>query len=127
MSHKKKILIIDDDIDFREQAKIVLETENYEVLEAEDGATGLEFIKKKKPDFILLDVMMEEVDTGVKMADQIAALNITAPVVILSSFANAAKQIFDTSDVPVKEYLQKPLKSDQLLAVVKRYTQKEIE
>lgn len=121
---EKKILIIDDDIDFREQAKIVLETENYEVLEAEDGATGLEYIKTKNPDFILLDVMMEEVDTGVKMADQIAALNVTVPVVILSSFANAAKQIFDTSSVPVKEYLQKPLKSDQLLAVVKKYTQK---
>jgi two-component SAPR family response regulator len=44
-------------------------------------------------------------------------------VVILSSFANAARQIFDTSAVPVKEYLQKPLKSDELLAVVKKYTQ----
>jgi DNA-binding NtrC family response regulator len=124
MANKKKILIIDDDIDFREQAKIVLETENYEVLEAEDGTTGLELIRKKNPDFILLDVMMEEVDTGVKMADKIATLDITAPVVIISSFANAAKQIFDTSAVPVKEYLQKPLKSDQLLALVKRYIQK---
>jgi two-component SAPR family response regulator len=62
--------------------------------------------------------MMEEVDSSVKMADQIASLNVTAPVVILSSFAYAAKQIFVTSTVLVKEYLQKPLKSDQLLAVV---------
>ena len=123
MAEKKKILVIDDDIDFREQARIVLEAQNYEVIEAEDGAKGMEAIKKDNPDFILLDVMMEEVDTGVKIADRIAAMSITAPVVILSSFANAAKQIFDTSNVPVKEYLQKPLKSDQLLAVVKRYTQ----
>ena len=120
MADNKKILIIDDDIDFREQAKIVLETKNYEVLEAEDGATGLELIRKRNPDFILLDVMMEEVDTGVKIADEIGKLS-NAPVVILSSFANAAKQIFDTSAVPVKEYLQKPLKSDQLLALIKRY------
>ena len=122
MADNKKILIIDDDIDFREQAKIVLETKNYEVLEAEDGATGLELIRKRNPDFILLDVMMEEVDTGVKIADEIGKLS-NAPVVILSSFANAAKQIFDTSAVPVKEYLQKPLKSDQLLALIKRYVQ----
>ncbi len=122
MADKKKILIIDDDIDFREQAKIVLETENYAVLEAEDGAAGLKIIKQDKPDFILLDVMMEEVDTGVKLADEIAALKIKSPVVILSSFANAAKQIFDTTAVPVMEYLQKPLKSDELLAVVKKYT-----
>jgi CheY-like chemotaxis protein len=122
MATKKKILIIDDDIDFREQAKIVLETANYDVLDAEDGVTGLELIEQEKPDFILLDVMMEEVDSGVKIADKIAALELKVPVVILSSFANAAKQIFDTSAVPVKEYLQKPLKSDELLAVVKRYT-----
>ncbi len=119
----KKILIIDDDIDFREQAKIVLETANYDIIEAEDGASGMRLIESENPDFILLDVMMEEVDSGVKIADKIAALNVKTPVVILSSFANAASQIFDTGAVPVKEYLQKPLKSDELLAVVKKYTQ----
>jgi DNA-binding response OmpR family regulator len=122
MAEKKKILIIDDDIDFREQAKIVLESNNYQVLEAEDGASGLSMIKDETPDFILLDVMMEEVDTGVKLAENIASLKTKVPVVILSSFASAAEQVFDTSVVPVKEYLQKPLKSDELLAVVKKYT-----
>ncbi len=123
MADMKKILIIDDDIDFREQARIVLEANNYQVLEAEDGATGLSLIKSQNPDFILLDVMMEEVDAGVKLAENIANLNIKVPVVILSSFANAAAQVFDTSAVPVKAYLQKPLKSDELLAVIKKYTQ----
>lgn len=117
----KKVLIIDDDMDFRETSKIVLESKGYQVVEADSGKSGLEKIQYEKPDFILLDVMMEEVDTGCKIADDIAALNIETPVVILSSFADAAKQIFDTSQVPVKEYLQKPLKSDDLLAVVKRY------
>ena len=122
MADNKKILIIDDDMDFREMAKIVLETENYEVHEAADGVNGLKKIKEVKPDFIFLDVMMEEVDTGCKMAEEIDKLNLEIPVVILSSFADAAKQMFDTSAVPVKEYLQKPLKSDELLTVVKRYT-----
>ena len=121
MADKKKVLIIDDDMDFREQAKIVLESENYEVLEAADGTSGLEMIKTEKPNFILLDVMMEEVDTGCKMADEIDKLKLKIPVVILSSFADAAKQMFDTTSVPVKEYLQKPLKSDELLALVKKY------
>lgn len=121
----KKILIIDDDIDFREQAKVVLESQNYLVLEADSGAAGLKLIKEQQPDFILLDVMMEEVDTGVKLADEIAALHIKSPVVILSSFANAAQQIFDTEAVPVKEYLQKPLKADELLAIAKKYIKSE--
>ena len=121
MADKKKVLIIDDDMDFREQAKIILESEDYEVLEAADSASGLEKIKNEKPNFILLDVMMEEVDTGCKMADEIDKLKLNIPVVILSSFADAAKQMFDTTSVPVKEYLQKPLKSDELLALVKKY------
>ncbi|MBN1155890.1 response regulator [candidate division KSB1 bacterium] len=121
MSDTKKILIIDDDMDFRETAKIILESENYEVLEAADGESGLDMIKTEKPDFIFLDVMMEEVDTGYKMADKIEQLNLETPVVILSSFADAAKNMFDVSQIPVKEYLQKPIKSDALLAVVHKY------
>ena len=121
MSDIKKILIIDDDIDIREMGKIVLQAENYIVIEAEHAATGLAKVKSENPDFILLDVMMEEVDSGCKLADQIAGLNIQTPVVLLSSFADAAKQTFNVSALPVKEYLQKPLKSDELLAVVKKY------
>ena len=122
MADKKRILIIDDDMDFREMAKVVLESADYEVLEAADGATGLDLVKNEKVDFILLDVMMEEVDTGCKIADEIAKLKIETPVVILSSFADAAHQTFDISAIPVKEYLQKPLKSDELLAVVRKYS-----
>lgn len=121
MTKSKKILIIDDDMDFRETAKIILEAEHYEVLEAADGETGLDMIVNEKPDFIFLDVMMEEVDTGYQMAQKIESLQLETPVVILSSFADAAKNMFDVTVIPVKEYLQKPLKSEQLVAVVKKY------
>jgi two-component system, OmpR family, alkaline phosphatase synthesis response regulator PhoP len=122
MAAKKRILLIDDDMDFREMAKVVLEAADYDVLEAADGATGLELVKTEDISFILLDVMMEEVDTGCKIADEILKVKNDVPVVILSSFADAAKQTFDVTSVPVKEYLQKPLKSDELLALVKKYT-----
>lgn len=121
MADKKRVLIIDDDMDFREMAKVVLESAEYEVLEAAGGAAGLELVKKEKVNFILLDVMMEEVDTGCKIAVEIEKESGGTPVVILSSFADAARQTFDVSSLPVKEYLQKPLKSDELLEVVNRY------
>ena len=121
MTDKKKILIIDDDMDFREMAKVVLESAGYQVLEAADGSAGLNQVKNEDISFILLDVMMEEVDSGVKVADEIAKLKPNTPVVILSSFADAARQTFDVTAVPVKEYLQKPLKSDELLEVVNKY------
>jgi DNA-binding response OmpR family regulator len=122
MAAKKRVLLIDDDMDFREMAKIVLEAADYDVLEAADGEAGLELVKKEDVNFVLLDVMMEEVDTGCKIADEIVKIKSDVPVVILSSFADAAKQTFDVTSVPVKEYLQKPLKSDELLALVKKYT-----
>ena len=122
MAEKKRVLVIDDDMDFREMAKVVLEAADYEVLEASDGAAGLELVKNEDINFVLLDVMMEEVDTGCRIADEIVKVKNDVPVVILSSFADAAKQTFDVTSVPVKEYLQKPLKSDELLAVVKKYT-----
>lgn len=121
MADKKKVLIIDDDMDFRETAKIVLESVDFDVLEADNGQDGLEIVKTTDVDFILLDVMMEEVDTGVNVAKDIAAAKPDTPLVILSSFADAAKQMFDTSSLPVNEYLQKPLKSDELLALVNKY------
>jgi len=121
MSDQKKVLIIDDDMDFREMARIVLESENYQVLDAATGEEGLEMIKSFSPDFILLDVMMEEVDSGCKVAYKIATLDIKTPVIMLSSFADEAKQTFDTMAIPVKEYLQKPLNPEKLIAVVKKY------
>ncbi len=60
----KKILIIDDDEDFRISIKTLLESNNYQVAEAESGKQGLQKIKDEMPDLILLDIMMETMDEG---------------------------------------------------------------
>jgi two-component system, OmpR family, response regulator VanR len=122
MPQEVKIIIIDDDPNFREMAKVILESQNYQVLEAEDGAIGLDLIKKHNPTFVLLDLLMDEVDTGVRLADEIARNYPKLPIVIVSSYAEASKQIFDTGTVPVKEYLEKPLDPDQLIGLVKKYS-----
>ncbi|NHZ86055.1 MAG: response regulator, partial [Planctomycetia bacterium] len=60
----KKIMIIDDDIDLVEAMRITLETDNYEVIDAQEGQKGLEKLKKEKPDLLILDVMMGTLDEG---------------------------------------------------------------
>lgn len=55
---KKLILIIDDDLNYREILKIKLEKAGYEVIEASDGKKGLEMLNNYKPDLILLDLVM---------------------------------------------------------------------
>lgn len=64
MSDKRKILIIDDDEDFRISIRTLLESKNYQVVEADSGKRGLEMVKQEKPDLILLDIMMETMDEG---------------------------------------------------------------
>jgi len=58
MIKKPRILLIDDDLDFVEATKIVLESKPYEVIVAYDGDDGLRKAKEKNPDLIILDVIM---------------------------------------------------------------------
>lgn len=58
MSDMKKILLVDDDPDFVEAVKVIVESGGYEVKVAYDGKEGLEAVAEEKPDLIVLDVMM---------------------------------------------------------------------
>jgi len=69
MGEKAKILLIDDDIDFVESTKIILESKPYEVMVAYEGDEGLRKAREEKPDLILLDVIMPVKD-GFTVAEQ---------------------------------------------------------
>ena len=60
----KKILIIDDDQDYRTSVQTLLESHHYRVAVATSGKEGLQKIKEEKPDLIVLDIMMETIDEG---------------------------------------------------------------
>jgi CheY-like chemotaxis protein len=58
MADKKKILLVDDDPDFVEAVRVIVESGGYEVRVAYDGQEGLDAVAEEKPDLIVLDVMM---------------------------------------------------------------------
>ena len=58
MSSPKKVLIIDDDAEYRQLIGEVLQMEGWRVLEAGDGEAGLELVSKERPDVVLLDLLM---------------------------------------------------------------------
>jgi len=58
----KKVLLVDDDVDFCEATKIFLESRDYDVVLAYDGKAGLEKAKTENPDIVILDVMMPEMN-----------------------------------------------------------------
>ena len=84
--NKQKVLIIDDDNDIREIYRLKFSQEEYEVLTAVDGEEGLKVIREKKPDVILLDLLMPvkngmEVLAELQEDEQLSRI----PVVVLSN------------------------------------------
>lgn len=64
MNDKKKILLVDDDLDLLEQNKLLIEAKGYEVITASSAKDGWEMFRKKKPDACVIDLIMEEHDSG---------------------------------------------------------------
>ena len=120
MAAGKKILVVDDDPDIREYCKTVLEAKGYTVTCIADAKTAQAAIQKEGPDLVVMDVMMEEMDSGFVLAQALRKEFPKLPMLILSSIADASAQSFDTTTLPVSELIQKPIKPDMLVAKVKR-------
>ncbi len=71
MKAKKRILLVDDDIDVINVAEAILKKEGYEVLSANDKTEGLKLVKSWKPDLAILDVMMNTEFEGFELAKEI--------------------------------------------------------
>ncbi len=121
----KKILIIDDDIDLVEAMRLTLETAGFEVIDAQDGAKGLEMARSQHPDLILLDVMMGTQDEGFHVAYQMrqdeALKNI--PIIMLTAVGQETGFTFnkekDEDFLPVDEFLEKPVDPQKLIETIK--------
>lgn len=103
----KKVLIVEDDPFIADVYVLKLESEGYSVDSAEDGLIGLEKLKKKKYDIILLDILMPNMD-GFKVLEQIKmnpGIN-KIPVVILTNLSQK-KDIQKGLDLGATDYIIK--------------------
>jgi CheY-like chemotaxis protein len=122
----KKIMIIDDDIDIVEVMRITLESDGYDVIDAQEGQKGLEILKKEKPDLLILDVMMGTLDEGFHIAYQIRNDEDIKDIPILMITAVGAQTGFefdmqrDEDFLPVNAFIEKPVNPQVLLDTVKR-------
>src|SRR5204863_7706997 len=89
----KRVLIIDDEPDIREVAALALECSSVEVMVAEDGRAGLRVALENRPDLILLDVMMPELD-GPATFGLLQESDVTRaiPVIFLTAKVQASDQ-----------------------------------
>ena len=129
MKEKAKILLVDDDQDFVEATKLVLESKPYEVLIAYDGDEGLAKARQENPDLIILDIIMPLKD-GFSAAEQLKKDPELSgiPVMMLTSFAS---KVGETSlsvgrglSMDAEDYLDKPVSPDELLERVQKLLEK---
>ena len=117
----KMILIVEDDPKNLTLFRDLLQVSGYSTIEATDGKQGVEFAKSKKPDLILMDIMMPEMDgleaTRILKAD---AVTKNIPILALTSYAmNGDKE--KVLEAGCDGYLTKPVDIDELLKQVAEY------
>ncbi len=131
---KKRIFIIDDDIDFVKAIKTILEKNSYECACAYSAKEGLEKVKEVKPDLIVLDIMMEHITAGLGVVNELRNSDRSSPyfecskipILIVTSIEKimktSFKEIAGTQLLPVDDFLEKPIPANVLLERVKLLT-----
>jgi DNA-binding response OmpR family regulator len=122
---KKYILIVDDDPDLVETVGMLLESKGYEVGKAYDGIEGEEAIKKRRPDVLVLDVMMPRKD-GYKLCKELKENKWTQdiPVILLTAVGEAVSTTTYTHaegmSTEAEDFIPKPVDAPTLVEAIER-------
>jgi DNA-binding response OmpR family regulator len=116
----KTILIVEDEEAVRELEKFILEQQGYDVMEARDGLEGLAKAEFKRPDLILLDLMMPDVSGG-RMYDEMNEHPTTSgiPIVVVTGKPDA-HEMFD-DEIGPDDVIMKPFEAETLLARIRHH------
>ncbi len=126
MTETPTILLIDDDVDFVEATRTVLESKPYNVIVSYDGDDGLQKARNENPDLIILDVIMPVKD-GFTTAEQLKKDPELAriPVLVLTSFAEkgsgSSVAASGGMSLETEDYIDKPISPEALLERVEKY------
>jgi len=130
MDKMAKILIIDDDPNFVEATKAILESKSYKVVAAYDKNEGIEKINSEKPDLILLDIMMKKLDDGftlcykLKHDPELKKIPVLAISAITEEIGLKFSSDTDGEYFEANDYVEKPIKADDLLERVEKLLKK---
>lgn len=115
------VLIIEDEKQIRRFLRMTLEVEGVTVAEAPTGRQGLDEAARCRPDLVILDLGLPDMD-GVEVIRQLRAFT-TAPVVILSARSDEAQKV-DALDTGADDYLTKPFGNSELMARIRVHLRK---
>ena len=120
-SNLKRVLCIEDEVEMIELIRLILGREEFEVMGAMGGAQGLEVMKKTRPDLVLLDLMMPDMDgwevyRHMKANKELANI----PVIIVTAKAQSIDKALGLKVAKVDDYITKPFGPQELLESVNR-------
>lgn len=129
MTVLKKVLVVDDDPDILDQVELILKANGYDVAKADSAANAEEFLTYTQPDLVILDLMMEQVDSGFVLCHQIKKLYPNVPVIMLTAVRASTGLEFDVRTPEARSWikadciLDKPVRAEELLNSVRRLLQ----
>ena len=116
---KHVILCVDDDQDILDAMQMILEGEGFAVRTASSGEEALRKYKGERPDMVLVDLMMEEVDSGVNLVKELKALGEPPPIYMMSAVGDELYSTIDFSSLGLNGVLQKPVQPRTLVSALK--------
>ena len=121
MSDKKKIMIVDDDREFLEELKEILESAGYDVLEVSDNSSIIRTAVKARPDGILIDLKMSP-RSGFQVADELKGRTETSkiPIIAMSAFFTREEDELLRNVCGITEQVDKPFNPLDVIAVIER-------
>lgn len=123
----KKVLVVDDDLDFLTQIQVNLKAAGFEVATAESQKQAEEYLAQNHPDVAVVDLMMEHPDAGFALSYHIKKKDPTIPVILVTAVASETGLEFDASTdeerswVKADAFLAKPVRFEQLLREINRF------
>jgi len=115
---KPRILVVDDDASVRDAIEAVLADEGFEVLVARDGHEAVARVVRSRPELVLLDVWMPEMD-GIEVLARIKEVRADLPVIVLSGHGNVDMAVKATR-LGASDFIEKPFSVDGLLSSINR-------
>jgi DNA-binding response OmpR family regulator len=115
-----RILVVDDDPDITFAVSLYLKRDHHEVRTAASRAEAMDALRDFPPDLMILDVMMDQPDDGIAMAQELRRAGSTVPIIMLTSVGQVTGMTYgrDSDLVPVEVFFEKPVRPDELLKAV---------
>ena len=118
------ILVVDDEPDIRNLVKEILEDEDYELGTAENGLTARQALRERRPDLILLDVWMPDIDGITLLKEWSESGTLPCPIIVMSGHGTVETAV-EATRLGAYDFIEKPLSLAKLLRSEERRVGKE--